>query len=98
MAVIWFIAAALLVVGAGRIARHRAQSAADLSALAGAARAIAAPETACRSAREAAKANRASVSRCVVGDGVVFVRVKVALTLPWTGDLSAVADARAGPR
>ncbi|WP_308201483.1 Rv3654c family TadE-like protein [Sphaerisporangium perillae] len=98
MALIWFMAVALLLMGTARIARHRAEAAADLSALAGATQALAAPETACRRARDLAAANHASMTRCVVREGVVDVRVKVRLVLPWLGERSTFADSRAGPR
>ncbi|WP_405143523.1 Rv3654c family TadE-like protein [Sphaerisporangium viridialbum] len=98
MVLIWFLAAAFLLVGAARTAHHRAQSAADLSALAAAVQALAAPEKACRRARELAEANQASIRRCVVRAGVVDVRVAVRLVLPGLGERSAVAESRAGPR
>ncbi|WP_262847510.1 Rv3654c family TadE-like protein [Sphaerisporangium corydalis] len=98
MAMVWFLVVALLFVGSARIARHRAQSAADLSALAGAVRAFAAPEEACPRARALAEANRVSLTRCAVRAGVVDVRVAVRIVLPWLGEQSATADARAGPR
>ncbi|WP_372455576.1 Rv3654c family TadE-like protein [Sphaerisporangium fuscum] len=95
---IWFLAGTVLFVGSARVARHRAQSAADLSALAGAAHALAAPERACLRARDLAGANHASLVRCVVRDGVVDVRVSVRLSLPGLGPRFALADSRAGPR
>ncbi|MFC4529767.1 Rv3654c family TadE-like protein [Sphaerisporangium dianthi] len=98
MALIWFTAGTLVLAGAARIARHRARSAADLSALAGASRVLIAPETACRHARDLAVANHASITRCQVRGTVVVVRVEVPLRLPWFGDHHATAEARAGPR
>jgi secretion/DNA translocation related TadE-like protein len=98
MALIWTVAAMLLLVGSARTARHRAQSAADLSALAGAAQALAAPQQACQRARDLAAANHASITRCSVRAGVVNVRVAVRLAIPWLGEHFAVAESRAGPR
>ena len=98
MTLISFMTAASLLVGTARIARHRAEAAADLSALAGATQALAAPETACRRARDLAAANHASMTRCVVRGGAVDVRVKVRLVFPWFGEHSTFADSRAGPR
>ncbi|MEU8268782.1 Rv3654c family TadE-like protein [Sphaerisporangium sp. NPDC049002] len=98
MVLIWFLAATVLFVGAARIARHRAQSAADLSALAAAVQALAAPEKACGRARALAETNHASITRCVVRAGVVDVRVAVRLVLPGLGERPAVAESRAGPR
>ncbi|MGW4638272.1 Rv3654c family TadE-like protein [Sphaerisporangium sp. NPDC004334] len=98
MTLIWFTAGALMLVGVARTARHHAQSAADLSALAAARQAMASPETACRHARDLASANDASITKCRVEGAVVVVRVEVPLRLPWIGDRHASAEARAGPR
>ncbi|MEU9887280.1 Rv3654c family TadE-like protein [Sphaerisporangium sp. NPDC051011] len=98
MALVWLLAGVLLMAGVTRVGRHRAQSAADLSALAGASQALAAPARACRLARDIAHANGATVSRCAVDAGVVDVSVVVPLTIPWAGRRSIVATSRAGPR
>ncbi|WP_425566845.1 Rv3654c family TadE-like protein [Sphaerisporangium flaviroseum] len=98
MGLIWFLAITLLFAGSARVARHRAQSAADLSALAAAALAFAAPEKACRRAHDLAEANHASLTSCEVHEGVVDVRVTVHWALPGLGRRSALAKARAGPR
>ncbi|MDH2426731.1 Rv3654c family TadE-like protein [Sphaerisporangium sp. TRM90804] len=99
MGLVWVSAVALVLVGSARVARHRAQSAADLSALAAAVHALAAPEKACGHARRLATANHASLRRCVVRAGVVDVKVAARFVLPGLdGPLEAEAEARAGPR
>ncbi|WP_425451456.1 Rv3654c family TadE-like protein [Sphaerisporangium album] len=98
MALVWLLAGVMLLAGVARVGRDRAQSAADLSALAGAGQALAAPERACRLAGDIAHANGASLRRCVVDAGVVDVSVIIPLKLPWVGRRSITATSRAGPR
>lgn len=84
-------------VGVAVAARHRAQSAADLAALAAAYRVGLGAEAACRRAESIAGAGGATVTACVVEALDVVVTVNVAAR--W-GDWSlgtAVAAARAGP-
>lgn len=83
------------VLGAAVIARHRAQAAADLAALAGAARIPAGPETACAEAQSVARWMRVDESDCAV-DGLDVV-VTVAVPLPGWRVGPARAAARAGP-
>jgi secretion/DNA translocation related TadE-like protein len=97
-ALVWFVAGILLAAGSSRVARHRAQAAADLSALAGAVHALAAPARACREARALATANHAALTRCDVHTGVIQVRVVVRSHLPVLGPKIVTADARAGPQ
>ena len=97
MAVVWITTMAVVDVGVARVARHRAQSAADLSALAAAARAAAALEDACARARAVAIANGARVQQCSISDGIAAVSVSVRFALPVFGSRTAVAVARAGP-
>ncbi|MEV0971908.1 Rv3654c family TadE-like protein [Microtetraspora glauca] len=99
MAVVWVVALAVLQVGAVRVARHRAQSAADLSALAAAAHAFSAPEGACGRADMVAMANGARMVSCALSDGIVDVAAAVAVprVLPIAGVGTATALARAGP-
>lgn len=84
-------------VGAAVSARHRAQAAADLAALAGAASAIDAEE-ACAEADRLARANAASLRACGVEGFAVTVRVSVPVSLSVFGSDEAGALARAGPR
>ncbi|MDF0529577.1 hypothetical protein P0W64_02985 [Tsukamurella sp. 8F] len=78
-------------------ARHRAQAAADLSALAAAASVID-PEGACGAASTIAVANGGEMASCTVDglDAVVVVHVPAAFALFVAG--AATASARAGPR
>lgn len=98
MMVAAIIAVAVMVVdvGAAVSARHRAQSAADLAALAGAASAIDV-DAACAAAGRLAQANSASLIACGVDGFEVTVQVTVPVSLAVFGSDDAVATARAGP-
>lgn len=97
-AAVWAVAAALMAVGAARVGRHRAQSAADLSALAAARLAFVVPDRGCARAEALARANGAEVTGCVVGqDGIADIQVTVRLSLPVLGPRPITALARAGP-
>ncbi|MEV4620944.1 Rv3654c family TadE-like protein [Asanoa sp. NPDC049573] len=105
-ATIWVLAVGLAfvllglacaAVGVAAIGRHRAQTAADLGALAGAARTLEGPEAACDRATDIASANGARVTRCVVQGFDVVVTVDVMVHLPPHGLRVATARARAGP-
>jgi secretion/DNA translocation related TadE-like protein len=97
VALILAVCGGAVVVGMAVIARHRAQSAADLAALAAAGRLAAGQETACGWAASLAHAMRASVSGCVVQDLDVIVTVDVPVPLTRWGNDTARAAARAGP-
>ncbi|EME18768.1 Rv3654c family TadE-like protein [Rhodococcus triatomae] len=81
-------------VGSAVVARHRAQSAADLAALAAATAAVRGTDAACAAAGGVAGRSRATVRECRLDgwDAVVTVVVSVGL-----GSGEAVAAARAGP-
>jgi secretion/DNA translocation related TadE-like protein len=92
--------AALLIAGYA-VGYHRARSAADLSALAGAA-AFQQRRDACAQARQTARQNGARVERCdLVGDAIDFViTVRVSVTTRTrTPQLptKVAAEAHAGP-
>jgi len=89
------ITAGGVYLGAAVVARHRAQAAADLAALAAAARLVAGPETACALATAAAREMRVSTASCIVDDLDVVVTTEVRLAIGGWG--SARAGARAGP-
>jgi secretion/DNA translocation related TadE-like protein len=100
------VAAAMVVVllsitggssylGSAVVARHRAQAAADLAALAAAVRLTGGPEAACAQAKAVAREMRASSTGCAVDDLDVVVTVDVRLAVGGWG--SARAAARAGP-
>jgi secretion/DNA translocation related TadE-like protein len=83
------------------LGRHRAESAADLAALAAAGQ-IGVSDRICSVAREIATANAATVDTCVPDlapdgrSGAVRVRVTVVVRLPVVGARAVVASARAG--
>lgn len=80
-------------LGSAVLARHRAQAAADLAALAGAARLPAGAAAACASATAVAREMRVNDARCKVDGLDVVVTVHVPVALVGT----ARAAARAGP-
>jgi secretion/DNA translocation related TadE-like protein len=82
-------------LGAAVVARHRAQAAADLAALAAAAHIAAGPEAACAQANSVAKAMRVSTAGCAVDDLDVVVTAEASLAIGRWG--KARAAARAGP-
>ncbi len=97
IAVLLAITVGACYVGSAVIARHRAQAAADLAALAAAAGLAAGADAACARASAVAHAMRTVLAGCVVDglDVVVTVDARVALAL--AGADSAHASARAGP-
>lgn len=82
-------------LGAAVVARHRAQAAADLAALAAAAGLPAGPETACTQAYAVARAMRISPADCIVDDLDVVVTIEASPAAGRWGN--ARAAARAGP-
>ncbi|MDG4821574.1 flp pilus-assembly TadE/G-like family protein [Asanoa sp. WMMD1127] len=89
---------ACAAVGVAAVGRHRAQTAADFGALAGAARTLEGPAAACARAGEIAGANGGRVTSCVVHGFEIVVAVEVIVRLPPGGVLrAATARARAGP-
>jgi secretion/DNA translocation related TadE-like protein len=103
---VWLLAVGLVLlaaglagatVGAAHVARHRAQAAADLGALAGAVHAIEGQPAACARAAEIVTANGARLTSCELAGLDLTVTVAVAPP-PVTGlGRPAVATARAGP-
>lgn len=109
-ATLWVIGciALLLVVAevatlrtAAVVARHRAESAADLAALA-AAQHIGVDDGPCAAAAQVAVANGARLQRCTVAlaadgrSGTVLARVELSVHLPVAGSRKVLASARAG--
>lgn len=107
---IWVLACSALVLvvatigmvrGSAVLARHRAESAADLAALAAAAQ-IGVSDKICVAATRIATANSARVRSCATDlaadgrSGTVTVRVEVVVSLLFVGKRHAVASARAG--
>ncbi|WP_030440742.1 Rv3654c family TadE-like protein [Actinoplanes subtropicus] len=84
-------------IGTARVARHQAQNAADLAALAGATDAVFGEPVACARAARFAAANGARLTSCTVDGLEIVVRAEVAVQ-PLPGVLrKAAASARAGP-
>jgi secretion/DNA translocation related TadE-like protein len=97
MAVLLLVTGSGAVVGSAVIARHRAQAAADLAALAAAGRVASGREAACGAAGALAAAMRATLATCALEDLDVVVTVEVPVTLGRWGGHAARAGARAGP-
>jgi secretion/DNA translocation related TadE-like protein len=103
---VWLLAAGLVLVaggmagatvGAAHVASHRARTAADLGALAGAARAIEGSDAACARAAELVAANGARLTHCRLDGLDLTVTVEVT-PAPAAGiGRAATATARAGP-
>lgn len=89
----------VVYVGAAVIARHRAQSAADLAVLAAAIDHVSGDADACATAREVIDDQRSGVvlRRCRTDGTDVVVEVGVPITLGLFGSRDASAAARAGP-
>lgn len=85
------------LVGSAVVARHRAAAAADLAALAAAARLPAGPQTACAAAESVARSMSSTVARCDVDglDVIVIAEAMPGFGAQWAGP--ATASARAGP-
>ncbi|MGP4022872.1 Rv3654c family TadE-like protein [Actinomadura sp. 3N407] len=97
-AVIWVGGIAAVAIGGVRGARHRVDAAADLAALAGAARLAAGGEGACGSAKRIAVESGARLVRCQVKGDVVEVSVTVDVVVPMgLGAVQVLSRARAGP-
>jgi len=89
----------VIYVGAAVLARHRAQSAADLSALAAAVDHVGGEPDPCAAARQSAAAQqpRADLVECRIDGEDVVVSVRVPVDLGTFGVRAATAKARAGP-
>ncbi|KUI36893.1 helicase [Mycobacterium sp. GA-2829] len=87
----------MVQVGAVVVARHRAQAAADLAALAAANRVADGAESACAQAASVARAMRTAVADCTVEGLEAVVTVEAAPGLGAWRFGYARAGARAGP-
>jgi len=91
------IAVAGAAVGAARVARHEARTAADLGALAGAMRVLEGSDSACARAGELVSRNGGRLAACTVDGLDLIVTAEVDVT-PLPGlTRTARAAARAGP-
>lgn len=97
MAVLLAITVAGLCLGSAVAARHRAQSAADLAALAAAGALADGAQAACAQALAVAEAMSSTVETCSVTGLDVVVAVDVSVALGRLGMGTARAVARAGP-
>lgn len=88
---------AVVHVGSAVSARHRAQSAADLSALAAASALDRGVADACSTAEELVERMEGTLSDCVIDGWDVVVEVSISVPLGRFGVRDAVASARAGP-
>ena len=84
-------------IGVAVVARHRAQAAADLAALAAANVVATGPASACEQAGQVARRMRSGVTSCRVEDLDVVLTVEVAVALGHWDVGPARASARAGP-
>ncbi|MFI5509796.1 Rv3654c family TadE-like protein [Mycobacterium sp. NPDC051804] len=97
MAVLLTITVAGVYLGTAAVARHRAQAAADLAALAAAGGLADGAQAACVRAVAVADAMRTTVAECSVTGLDVVVAVEVSVALGRLGVGTARAVARAGP-
>jgi secretion/DNA translocation related TadE-like protein len=97
MAVLLAITIGGVYVGSAVIARHRAQAAADLAALAAAVHLADGTAAACSQAFALARAMSTAVTQCVVEELDVVVTVETSVPLGRIGVGPARATARAGP-
>ncbi|MDV7242775.1 MULTISPECIES: Rv3654c family TadE-like protein [Rhodococcus] len=97
LAALVVITATLLHLGSAVSVRHRAQSAADLGALAAGVGLARGSESACAVARAVAERMHAEVVDCTVDDWDVVVTVTAPMLLSSLGIRDARAVARAGP-
>jgi secretion/DNA translocation related TadE-like protein len=95
-ALVLAVTALAIHLGAAVLARQRAETAADLAALAGAALVLQGPDLVCAGVVRVAGANGAMVDSCVVQGTDVLVSVAASVQAgPISG--TVVARARAGP-
>jgi secretion/DNA translocation related TadE-like protein len=90
-------ALAVSTIGAAIVARHRAQQAADLAALAGAAYALTGEAAACARAAELVSLNGASLVSCRLDGPDLIVSAAIRPAGPPVLTRPATASARAGP-
>jgi secretion/DNA translocation related TadE-like protein len=97
IAVLVTITVAAAALGAAVIARHRAQAAADLGALAAAGALVSGPEVACAQAAAVTSLMHTTVAQCRVDGLDVVLTVHAEVRLGRWGVGPATAAARAGP-
>lgn len=97
VAVLLVLCTLLVSFGAAVITRRKAQTVADLAALAGAVKIVRGTEQACAAARSVVENSRAHLLRCVCQDWEVFVEISVKPSGNLPLLTSVHAQARAGP-
>jgi secretion/DNA translocation related TadE-like protein len=97
MAVLLALTTAGVYIGSAVVARHRAQAAADLAALAAAVHLAGGVDTACAQAAALTDAMGATLTQCAVEDLDVVINVAAAVPLGRFGFGPARATAKAGP-
>lgn len=97
LAVLVTVTLVMAQLGAAVVARHRAQAAADLSALAAAVRLADGQAAACEAAEAVIDAMRVGSGGCAMQGLDVVVSVHVPVSLGRWGTGHAAASARAGP-
>ncbi|WP_049577751.1 Rv3654c family TadE-like protein [Nonomuraea sp. SBT364] len=97
MTLLMAVATTFAVVGSVRVARHRVNAAADLSALAAAKLALIDPEAACTQAAAMASENGVELANCTITGEVADVWTALQITLPALGTRTLNGRARAGP-
>jgi len=97
MAVLFALTFGGVAIGSAVIARHRAQAAADLAALAAAVHLADGTAEACSHAGALAGAMHTALTQCAVEDLDVVVAVDASVVFGRMGVGSARASARAGP-
>ncbi|SDL55688.1 Rv3654c family TadE-like protein [Nonomuraea jiangxiensis] len=97
MAMLVALATAFAIAGSVRVARHRVNSAADLSALAAAKYALIDPEGACQTASTLATQNGVQLTQCEITDEIADVRTALPISLPIVGARTLTGRSRAGP-
>ncbi|MFG1618311.1 Rv3654c family TadE-like protein [Nonomuraea wenchangensis] len=97
MGLLMAVATAFATVGTARVARHRVNDAADLSALAAARLALLDPQEACARAGALAADNGVEMTRCEISGEVADVWTTLSISLPVVGTRIVTGRARAGP-
>ncbi|QHC02329.1 hypothetical protein EK0264_07150 [Epidermidibacterium keratini] len=97
IALLCIVGVAVLTIGMARAARHQADAAADLAALAAASALLDGSAEPCTAANEVAARNGATLAGCAIEGQTVRVNVTVAVNLGRWGIGQAGARARAGP-
>jgi len=96
-ALVWVASTAAVSYGTAAVGRHRAETAADLAALAAALRVPDGEAAACESAAIVASYNGGALRGCRIAGQDVEVEVSRRLRIAGLGVRTALARARAGP-